>query len=33
MVLLHGFVKKSARTPAAELSTARRRLAMLRRQE
>jgi phage-related protein len=30
MVLLHGFVKKSARTPAAELRTARRRLEMAR---
>ncbi len=27
MVLLHGFVKKSAKTPTADLKTARRRLA------
>jgi len=30
MVLLHGFVKKSQRTPAADLKTARQRLADLR---
>ena len=30
MVLLHGFVKKSQKTPAADLKTARRRLAELR---
>jgi phage-related protein len=30
MVLLHGFVKKSQKTPAAELKTARQRLADLR---
>ena len=30
MVLLHGFVKKSPKTPAAELKTARQRLARLR---
>jgi phage-related protein len=30
MVLLHGFVKKSARTPSAELRTARRRAAATR---
>jgi len=30
MVLLHGFVKKSPRTPAANLKTARQRLARLR---
>ncbi|MEE4276514.1 MAG: type II toxin-antitoxin system RelE/ParE family toxin [Thermoleophilia bacterium] len=30
MVLLHGFVKQSRRTPATELETARRRLATLR---
>ena len=30
MVLLHGFVKKSARTPAGELKVARHRLAKLR---
>ena len=29
MVLLHGFVKKSQKTPAAELRTAKRRLAQL----
>jgi len=27
MVLLHGFIKKSQKTPAADLATARRRLA------
>jgi phage-related protein len=32
MVLLHGFVKKSQKTPAAELKTARQRLADLRRE-
>ncbi len=30
MVLLHGFIKKSQRTPAADLQTARQRLAQLR---
>jgi phage-related protein len=30
MVLLHGFVKKSQKTPAADLKTARQRLADLR---
>ena len=30
MVLLHGFVKKSQKTPAADLKTARQRLAELR---
>ena len=30
MVLLHGFVKKSQKTPAADLKTARKRLADLR---
>jgi phage-related protein len=30
MVLLHGFVKKSAKTPATDLRTARQRLARLR---
>jgi phage-related protein len=30
MVLLHGFVKKSQKTPAADLKTARQRLAHLR---
>lgn len=30
MVLLHGFVKKSQKTPPKELSTAQKRLAMLR---
>lgn len=30
MVLLHGFIKKSRRTPPVELNTARRRLADLR---
>lgn len=30
MVLLHGFVKKSQKTPASELGTARQRLAELR---
>jgi phage-related protein len=30
MVILHGFVKKSRKTPAQELETARRRLASLR---
>ena len=30
MVLLHGFVKKSPKTPAADLKTARQRLARLR---
>jgi phage-related protein len=29
MVLLHGFVKKSQKTPASDLSTARQRLAEL----
>ncbi len=32
MVLLHGFVKKSQKTPAAELKTARQRLADLRKE-
>jgi len=32
MVLLHGFVKKSRKTPAADLKTARRRLADLQRE-
>ena len=32
MVLLHGFVKKSQKTPAADLKTARQRLADLRRE-
>jgi len=32
MVLLHGFVKKLQKTPAAELKTARQRLADLRRE-
>ena len=32
MVLLHGFVKKSQKTPAAERKTARQRLADLRRE-
>ena len=30
MVLLHGFVKKSQKTPTADLATARKRLAALR---
>ena len=30
MVLLHGFVKKSAKTPTADLKTARQRFAKLR---
>lgn len=30
IVLLHGFVKKSSRTPATEMAIARRRLKMLR---
>ena len=30
MVLLHGFVKRSRKTPASDLATARRRLAALR---
>jgi phage-related protein len=29
MVLLHGFIKKSRRTPTADLNTARKRLAQL----
>jgi phage-related protein len=32
MILLHGFVKKSQKTPAAELKTARQRLADLRKE-
>ena len=32
MVLLHGFVKKSKKTPAADLKTARQRLAELRKE-
>jgi len=32
MVLLHGFVKKSQKTPAADLKTARQRLADLRKE-
>ena len=32
MVLLHGFVKKSQKTPATDLDTARRRLADLRKE-
>jgi phage-related protein len=32
MVLLHGFVKKSQKTPAADLRTAKRRLAELRKE-
>jgi phage-related protein len=32
MVLLHGFIKKSQKTPAADLSTARKRLAQLKEQ-
>ncbi len=31
MILLHGFVKKSRKTPGRELATARQRLALLRR--
>ena len=32
MVLLHGFVKKSQKTPAADLKTAKQRLAELRKE-
>lgn len=32
MILLHGFVKKSQKTPVAELATARRRLAQFKEQ-
>ncbi len=33
LVLLHGFIKKSQKTPAADLATARRRNATLKRQQ
>jgi phage-related protein len=33
MILLHGFIKKSQKTPIADLSTARRRLAQFKEQE
>jgi phage-related protein len=32
MILLHGFIKKSQKTPAADLNTARRRLAQFKEQ-
>lgn len=32
MILLHGFVKKSQKTPAADLKTAKQRLADLRKE-